>query len=160
MGLENTSQANKKLWVRSCQLGRWDFVVKYKVPEPCSNKRTGGKALRTSGDVMMRGLVRGVQYSSEQLAGKAAASSTSWSGHCFPEKDGWDNTHRYHGRKASGFACVGFFSMQGFLALRNGWSWSETYPKWSEDSFVKWPADVCCNMEQFSTEQSASQEAP
>lgn len=86
--MESTSQTNQKLWVGPCQLGHWDFVVKYRVPEPHSNKRTRGKALRTSGDVMMTGLGRGVQYGSEQLAGRAAASSASWSVHCFPEEDG------------------------------------------------------------------------
>lgn len=32
---------------------------------------------------------------------------------------------------------LGFFSKQVFLALRNGWFWSETFLKRSEDPFHK-----------------------
>lgn len=52
------------------------------------------------------------------MALSISASSTSWSGHCSPEKDGGDNKHGFDGRKASRSACIGLFDKQVFVALR------------------------------------------
>lgn len=52
------------------------------------------------------------------MALSISASSTSWSGHCFPEKDGGDNTCGFDADLDAFLPCIGLFDKQVFVALR------------------------------------------